>query len=1149
MVAIESGALQMLGVSSLSVRYILGRAGVGKTHYIFEEIKKKLEENSGEKLILLVPEQYTLQAERDLLKSLDTLGIMGVEVLSISRLGKRVLNETGGKNKTFINKQGKNMVLKRIINEKAGELTIYSRACRQQGFIENMADLITELKQQDITPELLLEKRVFSDDTALEQKLHDIGLIYQYFNSYMQDRYIDMEDHINLLIKKIKDSSMLLHARVWIDSFTTFSSQSLRVIEEIMVLANETTISLTIDTNPDVRDAQIFDLSWFTIRKIRDIAGKRGLKQEMVSIGGHAELEEKQPALVYLERELYAYPFNLYEDECPQIQIFAARSISNEVEHLAAEVVELVREKGYRYRDIAVVCNNMETYGRLIKRAFANYDIPLFMDEKREIMGNPIVELILSVLEIARGRYRYEDVFRYLKTGFAGIGWDECDILENYVLANGIRGKDWKSPFTRGKEPDLPMLNRWRESIVMPLEKLEEMGRGKKTAREISQALLGFFELIDLPNEIENWADTLGDNAYYEMQSESRQIWNLVMLMLEQIMELLGEQVTGLKEYQQILEAGLQSYEMGIIPTTVDQVLVGSIQRSKSHDIQALFVIGVNDGILPAGSWPEGVFTEEEKSWLKGQGLEVGLSRELKTAEENYLIYSAITKPSRLLRLSYACSDMESRALRPSLLIARFRQLFSRLSISHDLIEDQEIDRKMISTPKSTYKYLVDNLRNHLDGRNVDEIWWDVYSWYRDNYSWQDKNRAVMSGFFHDNQPGSLSGNKARHIYEGHLRTSVSRLEQYINCPFAHFMHYGLKPEKRVLYEIAVPDIGDILHKTMQGLSRELYREKLSWREIDRVTCDNIVNKVSEEILPNYYQGIFESSSRYRYMCQRLKRISRRAAWTLTAHLQKGAFSFLGHEMRFGNHEYCDFPALEVELADGEIVYIEGRIDRVDVLDEDDAAYVKIIDYKSSDHSLKLSDIYYGLNLQLIIYLAAVMHGLQSRGEKTVRPGGIFYFKLDDPLIEAGEELDQEAIETAINKKLKMTGLAVADARIVRQMDLEFATASDVVPVRIKQNGDFYSDASVLEEEWFEKLLQYALQRVGEAAEEMLGGCIKIEPTKSGLHTSCTYCDYKSICQFDQLLENNSYKVIPVSSDEELIKRINSPSQEDEGIV
>ncbi len=1122
----------------MAVRFILGRAGVGKSYYIFKEIKDKLARNNGKHLILLVPEQYTLQAERDLLRSIDAPGIMGVQVLSISRLGHRILSETGGRKKTFINQQGKHMLLKRITNEQAGELTIYSRACRQQGFISNLADLITELKQQDITPDLLLEKREAVEITStLEQKLHDIGLLYQHFNNYLQDHYIDMEDYINLVIRKMKESSLLANALVWVDSFTTFSSQSLRVIEEIMALADETTLSLTIDPNLDARDAQVFDLSWYIYSKIREIARNRGLTQEYIKLPGTAA-QEKQPALIYLEKELYSYPFHCYENECPEVKLFAARSINTEVEHLAAEVVELVRDRGYRYRDIAVVCNSLETYGRLIKRVFDKYGIPVFMDEKREIMSNPIIELILSALELARGRYRYEEMFRYLKTGFAGLNWDQCDILENYVLAYGIKAKEWKTGFSRGESQDLIMLNNLRVLVMGPLQLLEEQLRGHKDARETSQALLTFFASISLPAKIERWAEQLGDSSYYEMQSECRQVWNVVILMLEQITELLGDQVIGLWDYQQILEAGLQSLEMGIIPTTVDQVLVGSIQRSKSHEIKALFVIGVNDGILPAGNWPEGIFTEEEKGCMRNHGLEIGMSRDLKAAEENYLIYSTLTKPSQLLRLSYAWSDLESRALRPSLLIARFKQLLPGLVSSHDLLENQDIDRKLISTPSSTYKYLVDNLRVYLDGRPINGIWWDVHSWYRDHPQWQSKHSTIAEGFFHNNQPGWLGEKKARQIYDWPLKTSVSRLEQYINCPFAHFMKYGLKPEKRALFELDVPDVGEILHRTLQGLSRQLSSEKLSWMEIDRSTCDEITDRVSEELLAGYHQGIFESSSRYRYMCQRLKRISRRAAWTLTTQLQKGEFSFGGHELRFGSQEYCDLPALEVELPGGERVYLEGRIDRVDLLDEGDQIYIKIIDYKSGDRALKLDDLYYGLNLQLIIYLAAVMRGLQEKEGKLTRPAGVFYFKLDDPLIEGSEKMDLAAIETAINKKLKMSGLVVADTRIVRKMDSGFQTSSDILPVRVKQNDEFYRGSSVLDEEWFERLVDHALNRVGVAASGMLGGCINIEPVKTGVHTACLYCEYKSICQFDQMLENNHYKNLAACPDEQVLNRI-----------
>lgn len=1133
----------------MAVKFVLGRAGAGKSTYIFQEIKQELAGGHEKPLILLVPEQYTLQAERDLLKTLDLPGIMEVEVLSISRLGHRILNETGRSKKSFIKQHGKLMLLQRIINEQAPNLRVYSRASRQQGFIKGLAELITELKQQDITPEQLEAKSAeIEGGSTLEQKLHDIALLYGHFNRYLQEHYLDMEDYINLLIEKMKDSQLLSEARVWIDSFTTFSSQSLRVIEELMLRADEIVISLTLDPLMDVRDAQIFDLSWYTYHKIKEIARHRGLEFKSIKLQRAGD-GDKKPALVFLEKELYSYPFNCYESACPEISVFGARNINTEVEHLAAVVLELVRDHEYRYRDIAVVCNNLESYGRLIKRVFDKYAIPIFLDEKREIMSNPIIELILSVLELPRGRYRYEEMFRYLKTGFAGLSWEQCDVLENYVLAYGIKSRDWKTGFTRGEEEDLPELNRLRELVFKPLQTLEEELKGSKMAGQISSALLSFLEVIQLPAQIELWVERLGEQGWYEIQSECRQIWNVVVQTLEEMRDLLGDQVLGLNEFRQILEAGLQSLEMGVIPSTVDQVLVGSIGRSKSHHIKALFVIGVNDGILPSGTWPQGILSQEEKDSLRQQGLEIGFNRDLKAAEEDYLIYSALSKPSQLLRLSYAWSDLESRALRPSLLIARFKQLYPQLDLTHDLIENAELERKLVATPGSTYKYLLEQLRSYLDGREIDPIWWDVHGWYWQHLEWESRHKAILGGFDYNNQPERLEEKQARELYDWPLKASVSRLEKYINCPFAHFMNYGLRPQPRALYELAVPDLGDILHRILQGISRRLSRENLGWADLDQSTCHRITDQVSEELLATYHQGIFHSSSRYRYMSQRLKRISRRAAWTLSTQLQKGNFAFVGHELRFGLQDYCDFPPLKVELPGGETIYLEGRIDRLDLLEEGDEVYVKIIDYKSGQRSLKLDEIYYGLTLQLIIYLAAVMQGLKEKEGKETRTAGMFYFKLDDPLVDGDGEMDPAIIESAINRKLKMTGLMVADTRIIRQLDSAFDTVSDVLPVRIKQNGEFYSGSSVLEEELLERLLEHALNRVAEAASGILGGCMDIAPVKKGEDSACLYCQYHSICGFDPLLENNCYINLPACPDEEVIKRISCSDKEGKELV
>lgn len=1121
------------------VKFVTGRAGKGKTYYIYEDIRGNLAEKGEDKLILLVPEQFTLQTERDLIRYLGVPGIMRLEVLSISRLGQRVLQETGGRSRTLINEQGRNMILKKIIDERSSDFEIYGKACRQQGFVQKMADLISELKQQDIIPQTLQEKAsLCRADSIIKQKLHDIVLIYQGFNEYMQDRYIDMQDYTNLFIKKLQDSQWLAGAKVWIDSFSTFSAQSLRVIEQIMCQADQVTISVSIDNHPNARDKDLFELSAYTFSKLQEIAVKCQLKQELIELDGSSIPSNKRPELLFMESELFAYPYDIYNYECAAMEIFAARNIYTEVENVAASIVGLCRDQGYRYREIAVICGDIDIYGPLIKRVFQDYSLPFFMDRKQDIMNHPVVELILAALEIARGRYRYEDIFRYLKTGLAGINQAETEQLENYVLAYGIKGKAWKSDFVKGINEELKQLNHWRKKIIKPLEVLETETHKSRNYAGITRALMNFMELVELPRQIEELIDQLGDLGLLDLQAESRQIWSVIQEIMQQIIELLGEQRVNLREYRVVLETGLQSYELGLIPTTIDQVLVGNIQRSKSHDVRALFVIGVNDGILPSGVTREGILSEDERDWLNEQGVELGLSQALKAVQESFLIYNSFSKPSDYLRLSYALSDIESRALRPSLLVERFKQLYPRIKLTDDIVRIPGQELNLVCTPASTYKHMLGNLRDYLDGREIDPIWWDVYTWYRDNEEWQQRNQMILEGFFHHNQPGKVSAAKANQLFSFPLRSSVSRLEQYINCPFAHFVNYGLKPAERQLYEVALPDIGEIFHRTLQNFSRELAQNNLNWRNLNREQSDEIIDRLMDSILDQHQEGIFTSSSRYKHLRNRLKRISRRAAWTLTNHLQKGDFIFKGHEIRFGSQENCELPPIVVRIEGGQELYLEGRIDRLDLWPGEEGDYVKIIDYKSSLNKLEISDIYYGLNLQLLVYLAAVINGLGKQVGKTIKPAGIFYFTIDDPIVADDGQLTEEIIERKINKELKLSGLALADTRIVKLMDRDIGDNSDILPVRIRVNDEFYKDSAVVEEEVFWNLIEYTLKKVAEIGAEIRQGNIRIEPVRKGTRTACDYCLYHSICQFDLLFLDNNYRNIYKLEKEEVFYRV-----------
>ncbi|MDD3890060.1 MAG: helicase-exonuclease AddAB subunit AddB [Syntrophomonadaceae bacterium] len=1121
----------------MTVRYVMGRACKGKSHYILNEIRKNLQRNNGEKLFLIVPEQFTLQAERDLIEKLGLPGIMDVEVLSFTRLAERVFAEAGGLNRVLLNNQGKNMILKKIIDDHAHQLCLYQKAAKQEGFITRFSDLITELKQNEVTSEKLRELISQSEDEAiLSRKLNDIAIIYEQFTEYLKGRYIDTEDFVNLFIDKIKVAHLLNNSLVWIDGFTTFSSQSLKIIEEIMLKARETVISFTMDFSGQERDRDLFVLSRRSYNRIHDLAVSNNLKEEIIRVDSSTADSFKKQEILHLESELYAYPYQVYKDSIENIEVFAASNIYMEVEQVAARIISMVRNQGCRWKDIAVICNDLDVYGSLIKRVFHEYQIPWFMDEKRDIMDNPIIILVLSLLDITQRGYRYEDVFRFIKTGFSDLEIDASELLENYVLKYGIRGNRWEKEFTFGdKEENLEQLNEWRLTVSQRLIELEGALQGKKTYAQITKVLFEILEQMNIPDKIAAKVNQLRDSNYYALASENARIWNIVIEIFDQVFEILGDQEVSLKEYRRVLEAGFQSYELGIIPTTIDEVFIGNIQRSKSQDIKALFVMGVNDGVLPSNKEADGILTGEEKELLQGQGMELGLNREMKSLEEKFLIYSAITKPAEFLWFSFPLADEEGRALRPSLIIERLKRIFSQLQIKTDILNDRQTQLQTVSTPESTFKYLVENLRQELDGSSMEPFWWDVYSWYYSEENWQKTLASTVKGFFHQNQESYINQNKVRHLYKLPLRTSISRLEQFVACPFAHFIRYGLRPQERKMYIVEAPDIGSIFHDAIADFASNLDDNNIDWFTLEKDACVTLIDKVMDKQLAEYGSEILTSTYRYKYMVTRLKRISRRAVWTLTEHLQSGKFTPLGHEIRFG--EGGILPAIEVELEEGEKLYLEGRIDRVDILEDDSSLYVKIIDYKSGDKKLKLSDIYYGLALQLLIYLKAVLYSKSIRENQLVKPAGILYFKIDDPMVNSEEKIVAN-IEEQIAKELKMKGLLLKDVKVVRDMDRDIQGYSSIIPIGLNKDDKFYSNSSVIEEEDFLALIRHVENLVKEIGEEIIKGKITIEPVKTEQYEQCQYCKYRAICQFDQLFASNNFRHIRTVKDEAVISKI-----------
>ncbi len=1130
----------------MKLRYIMGRAGTGKTKLIFDEIKYRLNQGGANKLILLVPEQFTLQTELDLIKSIDVPGIIRAEVLSFELLAQKVFTGVGGLKRIDINELGKIMVLRRIFDRHNKELSLYQKSSNKEGFLEGFCSLISEFKRNDVSPDLLRESlESIEDDIILKKKLEDISLIYEKFNEYMDGRYTDEEDKLNLLIDKMEEATFLKDAEIWIDGFSSFSVQEYRILEKLITMADKTNISLTYCDDKSVRDRELFETPKETLDKFREIALKYGIKETKTkSPVSEMEIVKKPKDLNHMEREIYSYPYNKYGDFPENIKLFSGANQYSEIENVASNIVTLVRDRNYRWNDIAIVNGAMEIYTPIIKRVFSEYSIPYFIDEKRSILNNPIIKLILSSLDILHRNFRYEDVFRFIKTGFCKLDREEYEILENYVLRFGIEGSKWLYDF-KYEVKNLEKINEIREKFILPFIKLKKQIKSKDLVSDLSTSIFEFLSELEAEDKLNKWIEKLREEGRIEYVNENTQIWNIVMEVFDQLVEILGDIKVTLKEYSKILEAGFAQYEVGIIPPTIDQVLVGNLERSKSHNIKALFVVGVNDGILPATLNDEGLLLDDEKLIIKEQGVPIYSDSITRIKEERFSIYTAFSKPSNYLWISYALADTEGKALRPSVLIDRIRKIYpkivgqSDISKGIDLGERVEKELDLVVTPVSTFKYLIENLRHKIDGNPVTELWDEVYHWYYTSDDWDYKRLMMIEGLFFDNQEDYIGEKKAKELYNVPLKSSISRLETFINCPFSHFINYGLRPEERKEYKVRIPEMGMLFHDSMEKFSERITLENLDWKELGREECDYIVEQIIDEIAPEFQNNVLLSSHRYKYLINKLKRVSKRAVWTLTKHIRQGEFKPAMYEFGFGEGKYNEAPPIIIELPSGEIIKLEGRIDRVDILESEDGNYIKVIDYKSGNKEFSLSDVFYGLQIQLVVYLDAILENSDKLKINNAHPGGIFYFKLDDPMVEA--DIDNiEMIEKEIEKKLKMDGITVKSLNVIKAIDkdIEDTKTSDIVKVGLKTDGDFRKDSAVLEEQEFYGLINHVKSIVVETALEVLKGNIKIEPCKRDKRTACEYCKFAAICQFDRNFDNNDYRNIKKLSDDEVLKRI-----------
>ena len=1145
----------------MSIRFVYGRAGIGKSAWCINSIAESINKDEDHKLILIVPEQYTFNTENKILKSIGEPALLRTHVLSFKKMAHEVFEECGGRVKQIIKESGRNMLIHKVLNDKIESLEYFRKISREQGFYEIVSDVISEFKKYNVNVETLRDMQESIQDPELYNKVKELSVIYEAFNEEMNEGYIDGDDELTLLSRKLLEDDIYTGSEVWIDEFSTFTPQQLEIIRILAKRCRRVNITLSVDNRDDSKDNQditdVFNTVKNTENKILKIMKENNISYEKpvdlnkINTKKNEGRFKNSPELDHIEKYFFTYPFNSFKGACDKVKLYKANNIYDEIERVAKSISRLIRSGKYRYRDVSVVCRNIDDYEKITSVIFNEYNIPYFLDKKLQLLDNPLIILITSAFEVLFKDWSYASVFKYLKTGLTGIENNYIDILENFVLEYGIKGYKWtgkeiiSESWMKDSEGNVSdenvVIAEIMEDVRRPLLVFHNKIKGKHKIKDICKSIYEFLIDINAFSRIDEWIEKFEDIGLEDKVKEYSQVEEIVIDILDQAVDVMGDKELDSYDFFKILNSGFTNEEIGVIPVALDQVNIGDVARIKGRDVKVLYIVGINDGVLPSSKKDEGILSDNDRNILSEMGVDLASTTRNKIFEEQFLLYTALTISSDYLMLSYPMADFEGKSLRPSIVIPRIKKILPNLveeSSLYDLSGRRDKLNKVIS-PIPTFNELILAMRKSYDEEEVEEYWREVYKWFKQNPEYEDKVKNIFKGLDYSNLKNQVNRNYLRELYaneDGKLMFSVSRLEKYAECPFSYFVQYGLKAKNRKIYEFTPPDLGSFVHDILDLFTNRVKKEGILWSELNNDKCKEIVSNLIDMRLNEQTNSILNSSKRFKYLSQRFKRVISKSVTVMAEQIGKGEFEVFKTEFDFGSYKTGE--AITLDLQNNEKVYLQGRIDRIDTLDLDGQTYVRIIDYKTGAKKFDLNELYYGLQMQLLVYLDAIIKNSKYILEKQVIPGAVLYFKVDDPIIKSKKEMTAEEVETEVLEELKLKGLVLKDAKVVKAMDRDIEGYSLVIPAAFKKDGDFKSTSDVVTEEEFTLLREYVNKKMISLCEDMLCGDIKIEPTKQANRSYCEYCDFSSICQFDTSIKDNKYKTVCKKSKSEIWENI-----------
>lgn len=1033
-----------------------------------------------------------------------------------------------------LSKVGKSMLIYNILTTNLSKLKFLGKTEENVDIIQRC---LTEFKKHSVSVADLENEIESVTDKYLKIKLKDISLIYTKFQEKIKDKFIEETELLSILSQNLENTDIFTDSYVFIDEFLGFTKQEYEIIMKIAKQAKSVSITLALDnlaqdSNPDL---DVYFSSKETLRKILNHAS-----QSEIKIDEYIYLEQvhrfKNKELKHLNLAIEKNTVQKYVETVENINLFLAKNRYSEIENVASKIYELTKNSNYRYKEIAVISQQIDAYSSNVRSVFSRYNIPVFIDEKRDLNQNIIVKYVLSILEIISSNFGNQSIFNHLKLGMNDLDEDEVFELENYVTKWGINRQKWLKEFTIEKEKKKEKIERLeeiRKEIIIQLFELKSNMNNNKTARRITEELYSYMIRDNIEQKIAKKIEDLTSENLVDIANEYEESYKIIVGILEEIVDIFGGEKISYDKFIKILKNGLNASGLGKIPGTQDQVIFGDVERTRSNKIKVLFIIGINDGNFPSVNKNEGFLNDADREKLKKDGMEIAKGTMENIYDEKYNIYKTFSIAEEKVFLSYSTADNLGGSLRPSVLINKIKKTFPTLKEKSDIIEKEHC----IANKEITYEYLLDkiaNIKEENDLESLEDIWKDVYFYYKNDDVWSSKLEQDFRALRYTNKPDVIDEKLIDKLYGKTVNTSVSKLEQFRKCEFSYYLKYGLDLKPREEVKVYSFDTGTFMHNILDGFFVKIKEDEIKLEELEEEQIENIVTKIIEEELKEAHKYIFTQTVKYRILVQRLKKVILRAVKYIVLSLVESRFSLEGTEVEFGTNKKYD--PIVIKMDNGKEIKINGIVDRVDTSENEDGKYIRIIDYKSSSQSINFNSLYAGIQIQLVTYLNAI------NNKENLIPAGIYYFSLIEKLLKIDSQITEEEIEAKLRDEYKMKGIILADVNVIKMQDtnVDVGKTSKILQAAIKKDGEIQKNKTKtgISEEEFELIQKYTDDTIKEISKEILKGKIDINPYYNKKSTPCDYCEYKSICRFDPQNRDNKYNIISNLEKEEIFEKM-----------